>query len=161
MRFWTFVAVCGAIVAAQVASAQDTTQRDLFASERVRGYLAGLVQDGGMGRLPFERAAFVTMDADGEFHCVAWPRSGARKREEFHGVIPAGTIAIAHTHPIGVPDPSAQDRSVAQRLGLPLFVATPRDLRVVTPDGATLTLIDNRLWVRAAAPCRNAEIARR
>lgn len=41
-----------------------------------------------MGRLPFERGAFVTMDSDGEFDCVAWPRSGARKREEFHGVLP-------------------------------------------------------------------------
>jgi hypothetical protein len=58
-------------------------------------------------------------------------------------VIPQGTVAIAHTHPVDFPYPSQQDKDEAIRLGMPIYVITIRGVYRADPQKiavATLTL---------------------
>lgn len=111
---------------------------------------AELVARSGYGRFDIEQAAFVRLLPDGTFAAHPWPSHRGFQRATFTGAIPEGTVAIAHTHPLGIPRPSRHDLELAARLGIAVLVLTPRDITLVGPDGAIVTLLRNKPWASAA-----------
>jgi|GEM_PF-3175176 len=91
----------------------------------VRACFDRVLKEGGYGRLPIESAAFVVRDGD-RYQCRMWPRSVSYRAQSWDGALPANAVAIVHSHPRDLPEPSAQDRALAKRLGIPNFVVTPR-----------------------------------
>jgi hypothetical protein len=98
-------------------------------------WYAHLLAEGGYGRMPEERAAFLIQEVDGTLTLQPWARGGIR-HATFRGTIPARTIAIVHTHPRGESEPSRQDRAEARRLGIAVVVVTPELVVAALPDGA-------------------------
>jgi hypothetical protein len=81
-----------------------------------------------------EQGAFVVMRNDGGFDCVQWPDGDStRHLVRFKGKIPVGTVATVHTHPLGEPEPSLQDRREANRLDVPFIVASIGRVMIVRP----------------------------
>jgi len=78
-----------------------------------------------------EVAAFIVRDANGAIASELWPHTANRRSEHFNGVVPAGTVAIAHTHPIFAERPSSGDIDQARKIGLPIYVITRWALYVV------------------------------
>jgi hypothetical protein len=82
-----------------------------------------------------EAAAFLVA-TDAGLECVLWPDERRRTRTQaFRGAIPAGTVAIAHTHPdrADLREPSGMDRLEARRTGLPIYVVTHWTVWVADP----------------------------
>lgn len=111
------------------------------------GELHQLVARSGFGRMDVEVAAFLVR-SDGELSLVPWASTRRFREQQFRGVIPRGTIAIVHTHPLALPDPSAGDRGEAERLGLPIVVLTPRSITIARPSGADEAIVRGRFWSR-------------
>ena len=84
-----------------------------------------VLKDGGYGRLPIEGAAFLIANRDA-FECRMWPRSPGFHSQEWRARVPENAVAIIHSHPAHLPDPSWADMQLAKRLRLPIFVVTPR-----------------------------------
>ena len=112
----------------------------------MRAY-ADLLAEGGYGRFRHERAAFL-VKAGNRVTIQAWS-NGTFQRVTYRGVIPEGTIAIAHTHPRDLPWPSANDREQAKRTGIPIVVITPGSVVVADADGSVRTLIRESKWWKA------------
>lgn len=103
-----------------------------------------------------ERAAFIVDRGDGSLECVAWPQHYERERATFTGVVPAGTIAIIHTHPINVPMPSEQDEKESRRLGIPIYVLTPLEVTKAVPSLIGPVLVHRGAWldpIPSGHPC--------
>jgi hypothetical protein len=88
-----------------------------------------------MGVSDRERSAFVRRGADGNLTLSAWPYRAAAM-EASAEAMPAGTIAIIHTHPNRRQNPSVDDADVARRLGIPVFVITRTTIRYTTGSRA-------------------------
>ncbi len=74
-----------------------------------------------------------------------WPSSQGRLRETFNGLVPNGTQAIIHTHPLEWPMPSGGDVREAARLGVPIYVLTPR--AIYRTDHAHIrTILRDESW---------------
>jgi proteasome lid subunit RPN8/RPN11 len=116
---------------------------DLCGDDARRAY-ADLLAAGGYGRLQHERAAFLVRVGD-RITTQAWS-NGSFQRVTFRGVIPEGTIAIAHTHPRDLPWPSAHDREEAKRKGIPIIVITPKAVVLTDIDGSVRTLLREPAW---------------
>jgi hypothetical protein len=89
-------------------------------------------------RAPGEEAgAFLVNDPNGGLRCELWPGPQKRRRAEYEGPIPDGTIALAHTHPNlqHLRAPSAKDGEEAERLALPIYVISRFQLWVVNAKG--------------------------
>src|ERR1051325_10678304 len=97
-----------------------------------------------------EVAAFLVRDANGAIASVLWPHTANRRSEHYDGVVPAGTVAIAHTHPIFAESPSSGDIPQAIKVGLPIYVITRWNLYVVDATGAVTSLIEKKNWSRSA-----------
>ena len=82
----------------------------------------------------FECAAFIVAGA-GSFTLRHWPRDRAFRGAQWLGAIPAGAVAIIHTHPHTNPLPSPQDAREARRTQLPFYVVSRGSLAVVEPSG--------------------------
>lgn len=93
-----------------------------------------LLRKSAYGRLGEERAGFLVYDGE-RFHLVMWPPTHLFHAEKWHGAIPAGTVAVVHTHPPSLPEPSLDDRMEAQRVGVPIIVLTATAVEMVTDDG--------------------------
>ncbi|MGZ7039128.1 MAG: Mov34/MPN/PAD-1 family protein [Thermoanaerobaculia bacterium] len=87
------------------------------------------------GRANYERAAFLVMESDGTLDCHDWPATFSFKAEHWTGEVPDGTVAIAHTHPARVRQPSRDDIDSAARVGVPVFVVTQSWISMAAPDG--------------------------
>lgn len=122
---------------------------DLCGAEAT-GHYAALLEAGGFGRLPHERAAFLIRESGGAITLGAWEGSAGFQRASHRGGIPPGTIAVIHTHPAGAPGPSAGDREEARRIGMPVVVVTPDGVIAALPDGSVRTLESSRKWWRSA-----------
>ncbi len=132
----------------------------VFEDEAVRHYLSDLLREGGMGRLPRERAAFLTVDEAGIFRCLIWPKTGAFNSESFNGHLPAGIVAIAHTHPRESSLPSSHDRAQATRLQIPFIVLTPRTIEVAMPGGSRQSVVRNERWLLPVSEIRCERMSR-
>ena len=111
----------------------------------VSALLTDLFEKGGFGRLPTERAAFLRANGSGTIECVLWPKGAAFQRASFHGVIPDGVIAVAHTHPNREKWPSRGDHTLADRLGIPVLVVTRGGVTGARPGEAQPTKVMDRL----------------
>jgi len=97
-----------------------------------------------------EVAAFLVRDANGVITSVMWPHSANRRSEHFEGMIPAGTVAIAHTHPLQADQhPSGGDIALAKKIGLPIYVVTRRNLYVVDSSGVVIELLTRTNWTHS------------
>ena len=96
-----------------------------------------------------EVAAFIVQDASGATSCILWPHTANVRSEHYRGVIPTGTVALAHTHPLFAEQPSRGDVAESRRIGLPIYVITRWHLYVVDPQsGESVALIQHRSWMR-------------
>jgi hypothetical protein len=137
--FWSLSAF------AQVAPATGEFLNDT----EIRGFFANILQQGGFGRWKTERAAFIVRDEKNHYRCVAWPTDGHLYRQQFRGAMPAGTVAIIHTHPMELPEGSQGDKETAARLSIPIFVLTPLNIELITERGVAVPVIHNHLWCEA------------
>lgn len=110
-----------------------------------------LLRQGGYGFREVEYAAFLIHDDNERYRCMAWPFSLGYHRQQFRGAVPYGTIAIAHTHPYALPEPSSGDGATARRLALPIFVLTPRNIYLVTSRGERVPVVMRKAWSEAIA----------
>jgi hypothetical protein len=110
---------------------------------------AQLVREGEYGFRNFERAAFLISQADHSLQCIHWPSTHELKQARWSGPMPAGVVAVAHTHPLSSPNASPDDVHEARRIGMPIFILTPNLIKVVHADGRVETLVC-RMWIRAA-----------
>jgi len=99
-----------------------------------------------------EVAAFLVRDANGAISSVLWPHTANRRSEHYDGAVPAGTVAIAHTHPIFAERPSRGDIEQAREIRLPIYVITRWNLYVVDATGAVMPLIEKKNWARSPRP---------
>jgi hypothetical protein len=117
-----------------------------------------LLEAAGYGRMPFERGAFLIREDDGTLTMAMWPHAGFA-RAEWRGGIPRGTIAVVHTHPIGMSArPSAHDVAQAKRLALPVLVVTPSRVTAAYPDGSIAAI---STAISAATQTRRGRVPRR
>jgi hypothetical protein len=99
-----------------------------------------VLRAGAYGGRNTERAAFLVVQADRSLECRDWPATHGFREARWVGPLPEGVVAVAHTHPQSFPDPSDQDLSEARRLGIPIFVLTPKIVTVAHSDGHRETL---------------------
>lgn len=99
-----------------------------------------MLEEGGFGRLPRERAAFLIRESDGTLTLQPWDDYGHR-RASFRGRIPERALAVLHTHPMGEERPSSHDRAEARRIGMPVVVITPGGVIGAMPEGNDVTLL--------------------
>jgi hypothetical protein len=116
-----------------------------------------LLAESGYGYLPSERAAFLIRESDGSLTLAPWP-PGGRRHAEFRGRMPAGTIAILHTHPRGESRPSRHDRKEARRLDMPVVVITTQRVVAAMPDGREVSV--SGLSTAAKTPVRVSRSSR-
>ena len=93
---------------------------------------------GWYGRVDWERAAFLRIGDRGLFNCEVWPAKLQFHAATWSGRMPDGTVAIVHSHPRTLPDPSTNDVAEAHRLGIPVIVVTPDSVTMVMPRDGTL-----------------------
>ncbi len=89
------------------------------------------------------KAAFLIRDARGATFFLRWRGNGELNRAEWDRPLPAGTVAIIHTHPNWLPLPSNRDIRVARQASVPVYVITPGGLRK-----STNALYDITRWAR-------------
>jgi len=111
---------------------------DLYSSEAAQHY-AKLNAIAALNRRESERAAFLVRRHDGTLRTIPW-QPGDATEATYKGRIPAGCIAIIHTHPIAAPQPSRRDLAESRRLNLPIIVITPDSVNAAMPDGTTTQL---------------------
>lgn len=92
----------------------------------------------GVGRQ--EEAAFVVQEPGGALSFVVWRSTAESMASHYTGVLPRHIVAIVHTHPLGQPMPSSDDRETARRLGIPVYVLV-RDGISRTLGGRNETLV--------------------
>ena len=110
----------------------------------VHGVLAELLRNARYGSASTEEAAFLIRDARGATFFLRWRASGELNRAEWHGPLPAGTVAIVHTHPNWLPQPSKLDALVARETSVPVYVVTLT--RISRTDGGKPTLVASGDW---------------
>ena len=119
------------LLAASLANAYS----EALASSQALYWYDQLLAEGGYGRFDRERAAFLIRESGGTLTLEPWPH-GSFRHASFRGRIPPRTIAILHTHPANAPQPSAQDRAEAKRLGIAIVVITPGSVIAAEPTAA-------------------------
>lgn len=139
----------GTAVAVVLLSLVDAQQLSLFAEllERAKHLPTGR-----------ESAAFLVRDSDNGLHLIRWPASTTARQSTYRGRIPAGTIAIAHTHPelIHLRMPSAQDAALARNSGLDVYVITRAEIWVARgATGNVIRVVSNGNWSAGAHPRRS------
>jgi len=113
---------------------------DLAADPSVRAGFWKLVAESRYGFARTEEAMFIVRGPGGAVTFVRWPGSGLHHQARWIGRFPPGTIAIVHTHPNWVPEPSAIDTRLAARIGIPVYVVT-RTRISRTAGGVNETLV--------------------
>ena len=120
--------------------------------------LADVLSRGSFGHVTEEEAAFIVRGGDGAPACRLWQSRGLHFKAAFSGSVPAGTIAIVHTHPHEIPYPSAADHDAANRLGIPVLVLTKHRITAAMPGvRKRVQLVVDADWSRAVDPSRRCE----
>ena len=96
-----------------------------------------------------EQGAFLVADPEGRLRLLWW-HSHQHLKATYRGAIPSRAIAIVHTHPYWTPEPSAQDRAEAKRLGLPVITVSLVAVDVANPDATVTRLVKGAGWSRRA-----------
>lgn len=104
-----------------------------------------------------ESAAFLIRDSQRGLYLIRWPESATPRQSTYRGRIPAGAIAIAHTHPelSHLRMPSAHDAALARHTGLDIYVITHAEIWVARgATGNVVRLVSNGSWSGRAHPRR-------
>jgi len=115
-------------------------ESEIASDPRVREQLWTLLRDAFYGHAKMEEAAFVVRNSDGELGIVRWPSAGAPNESRWRGSFPKGTVAIAHTHHNGFPEPSRADKRTAETRRVPVYVVTRLKITKTT-GGASITIV--------------------
>jgi Prokaryotic homologs of the JAB domain len=126
------------------AAAWGSRTADLAEEPGVRQGFRELLMRGRRGMSRDEHAAFVVRGADGGFGFVEWPDGDQPDSARWEGAYPPRTVAIAHTHPNWLPEPSRLDAAVARRTRLPVYVITRG--RVSKTDGEATEVVTEGSW---------------
>jgi proteasome lid subunit RPN8/RPN11 len=97
----------------------------------VHGILAELLRSARYGSASTEEAAFLIRDSRGATFFLRGP-------------LPAGTVAIVHTHPNWLPQPSKLDALVARQTSVPVYVVTLT--RISRTEGGKPMLVASGDW---------------
>lgn len=95
------------------------------------------------GTVESERAAFLVVGPLGEYESVVWPRTHERRAATWRGPVPAGTIAVLHTHPMTMPEPSRNDVAHAIQTRLSFVIVSRSRVYVVEPNGSVRLIASN------------------
>lgn len=87
-----------------------------------------LLKRSGYGQWAQEHAAFIIRDPQGNHQLLHWQYQREFQRATYRGSVPPNAVAIIHTHPNALPNPSSGDRRLAHRTGLPVYVVTRREI---------------------------------
>jgi hypothetical protein len=145
-RRFVRIGVVSVALLSRIPPVPATTSDRLFSIGTVHGYFGDVLRASLTARPDTERAAFIISHADGSFGCQLWPPMSLYHREVFHGSLPRGTLAIIHTHSDASPRPSIDDQFEADRLGIPIYVLTRRDVFKAEPGGRVATSVVRREW---------------
>jgi hypothetical protein len=106
-----------------------------------------LWEEAGFGGVAVERAAWVLAVDAGHVRWQAWPDEKYCLRAHWKGPVPAGAVAIVHTHPtVADPKPSPQDVETARRIGLPVYTVSRAGIWKAEPGGVVVAVDDERWW---------------
>ncbi len=125
---------------------------DRLRVEELMPLLADLASRSGYGNGHAEVGAFLVRDSDGMIRCELWNQSAEFQKTSHRGVIPPGTIAIAHTHPRCCRDLSAHDRKEAERIGIPIIAVSMGTVHLVEGDGTGDRPLRGISWSRHRSP---------
>jgi hypothetical protein len=96
------------------------------------------------GHSKIEHSAFLVIDARGELQLVKWRGEATSSSATYRGTIPVGAVAIVHTHPRTLPNPSVGDAAVARKLNLLVYVLTRNS--ITRTSGGAMELIFAGDW---------------
>ena len=102
-----------------------------------------------------EQGAFIVETPGGMRYFVAWPPSDERDVMRWYGRFPEGTIAIVHTHPQWLPEPSKLDAATARRARIPVYVVTAASISK-TAGGDTEIVVKD--WFARKATTTEAKV---
>ena len=122
-----------------------TLRSDLVREPQVQTLMRELLSGARSGFEHREEAAFIVRSASGNFYSIEWPSDGQLDSARWSGAFPEGTVAIAHTHPTHLPDPSTIDITVARNVHVPVYVVT--HARITRTDGGEPVVVGE--WVSA------------
>ena len=135
------------ISAALILASTSLLADPIFVSQRGQAIARELMWGGRLGTVDgTESAAFVVDRGDGEIACLVWPANHQHLGETFYGGLPPRTIAIFHTHPRNMPMPSSLDQSESSRLGIPIYVLTPRMVTKAEPSSPSPVIVHRGEW---------------
>lgn len=103
---------------------QGMMQGELAHDPFVRGALWEMLADARYGFAEMEEAMFIIRNPDGTFSFLRWDPSRVPHQAQWSAPIPAGVVAIAHTHPNAMPRPSRMDFHTAMQSKIPVYVVT-------------------------------------
>jgi hypothetical protein len=138
------IAIVAILCLAPIAALEASVTDGLFSITLARGYFREVMRASLNAMPDTERAAFIVGKGDGSLSCQLWPTMSLYHREVFHGALPPGTLAIIHTHPDSSPRPSLADQFEADRLGIPIYVLTRRDVFKAEPGRSLPTAVVRR-----------------
>src|SRR5687768_13067241 len=131
------------LVAAMVSTIAYPFSEGTLEREDLRACASRLAAMSGHGRFDHEAGAFLVLREDGGFDCSLWPAERAFRRASWSGRIPDGTVAVMHTHPRSLPEPSAHDTREAARIGVPVIVVAGRFLSITGKNSAKNRTVSN------------------
>ncbi|HEV7486509.1 MAG TPA: Mov34/MPN/PAD-1 family protein [Thermoanaerobaculia bacterium] len=106
----------------------------------VHGVMADLLRHARFGMSNTEEAAFLIRNAAGATFFLHWRSDGELNQATWTGPIPAGTVAILHTHPNYLPIPSNRDIRVAREIAIPVYVITRSRIERTDGDKAVVVV---------------------
>ena len=127
-----------AVLIAVLAYAQSAQSSEIANDPQVRRFFWSMMQDNRYGFTETEDAAFVVRREDGRIEFIKWS-SETHHRATWRGKLPRGVIAIVHTHPNWIPNPSPTDARTAKLRRVPVYVVT-RSHIIKTTGEATETV---------------------
>jgi len=92
--------------------------------ERLREPFRDLLREARGGSSRTEAAGFVVRLPSGRYVIVRWPEAELPDEARWEGPWPPGTVAIVHTHPNWMPEPSRIDRATAAKWHVDVYVVT-------------------------------------
>ena len=92
--------------------------------ERLREPFRDLLREARSERSRMEAAGFVVRLPCGRYVIVRWPEAELPDEARWEGPWPPGTVAIVHTHPNWMPQPSRIDRATAAKCHVDVYVVT-------------------------------------
>ena len=105
-----------------------------------------LLAAAGAGLGEIETAAWLVRGPDGRETLVPWPPASQRKSHAWNRPLPAGAVALLHTHPASEnPRPSVRDRDVARRIRMPVYAISRWAIYRADPDG-TVSPVASPCW---------------